>query len=534
MKHRWSWMLGGMLMLANGPAAGEPPNIVFIITDDQPTSQLGFLGGEVLTPNIDRLATGGIQFERAYVSASVCSPSRYTCLSGQHASRCRIPFFTDQSTAEGVTKVLWNVGFADDQVTLPKALQRGGYTTGFVGKWHINGPPRWTLLPPGSDPADPAVKAILADNQAAASEGIRGHGFDYAERVYQGNPNDDQALVHAGLNGHNMEWVTEGALAFIEANRDRPFYLYFSPTLVHVPPPLESLQGDPRRSPVGMLDGPITGVQPSRDNVMQRCREAGIDPAKWGATWLDDGIGAVMDKVRDLGLAEKTLFVFFVDHGMATASKGTCYEGGLVSPTVAYWPGTIQPARTQAMIQNTDFAPTLLEVAGIAPPADMVVDGKSFAPLFRGEPFAGHPAVYSEIGLVRAVSTPTWKYLTFRVPPSLERTLPERMAEHQAELALEREKWPEAMTRELDPEARYYQMGMAPGGSRFERGQMKGDAPWVKNYFDTDQLYDLVRDPTESKNLADDPAYADKLAEMQDLLRGYLRDLPGTYPGLKP
>lgn len=509
------------------------PNIIFIIADDQNTDQIGYIGGKVLTPHIDRMAESGIRFNRCYASASVCSPSRYTCLSGQYASRCSIPQFTKAMTIEGVTRVLWNIGFSEDQITLPVALQQSGYKTGFVGKWHINGLPGWKPLPDGSDPTDPEVIAHLKRNLTNAENGIKKFGFNYAKHVFRGNPWDDKALRNSGLNVHNQEWLTQAGLEFIEQNKNNPFFLYFATTLTHVPDNYASLVGDARKSPVGILPEPIKGVQPSRESVIERCKTAGIDKELWGATWLDDGVGALTKKLDELGLSENTLVIYFVDHGMAAASKGTCYEGGLIAPTFAYWPGVVQSQVSQAMIQNIDFAPTIMEVAGVTPPDDMVIDGKSFAPLLRGDKFRGHDSVYSEIGLTRAVTTADgWKYIAFKVPPSLQRTKKERMADQMK--LIEQQKEYGGYNLSIDPEAPYYQMGMGAGGTAFERHQLNGGAAWKDNYFHPDQLYNLNKDPLETKNLAKDPAYTNKLAEMKKLLVAYLNDLPGTYPELKP
>ncbi|WOO40856.1 sulfatase-like hydrolase/transferase [Rubellicoccus peritrichatus] len=518
----------------NSQSDSKRPNIIFIITDDQNTNELGYLGGNSLTPNIDSLANGGINFTRSYVSSSVCSPSRYTCLTGQYASRCTLPYFTDQASSEGVTRVLWNIGFSPDQINLPQALQGGGYKTGFVGKWHINGLPGWKTIAKGTDVNDPIVKETLESNQRNFSKGVKTHGFDFAKNIYAGNPDDDQGLKNVGLNKHNQEWLTQAGLEFIEEYKDEPFFLYFSTTLTHVPDTHESLTGDPRRSPVGMLDEPITGVQPSRESVIERCKAAGIPKKNWGATWLDDGVGALMKKLDDLGIAENTLIVYFVDHGMVSTSKGTCYVGGLIAPTVAYWPAKVKPQVCDKMIQNIDFAPTFLQVAGITPPVGMKIDGNSFAPLLWGEPFEGHTSVYSEIGLTRAVTTKDWQYIAFRVPESMQRTVDERMKDHLRliEDMKKKNQWYEKWT--VDPEARYYQMGMGAGGLSFERWQYNNGGAWKPHYFDADQLYDLKTDPLQSTNLAGDPKYAAKLAEMQKLLKTYLNDLPGTYPGLKP
>ncbi|MEM1108966.1 MAG: sulfatase-like hydrolase/transferase [Planctomycetota bacterium] len=517
-------------------ATPQRPNIVFIITDDQQNRELGYIEGEALTPNFDRMAREGVVFEKNYVASSVCSPSRYTCMTGQFASRCSIDFFNKETTTEGVRRVLWNIGFADDQPTLPRVLQANGYRTGFVGKWHINGVGKWENPPaPGSDPSDPAIAAILKENHDSIAHDIKAFGFDYADGVYRGNLVDDKKLVNTGMDEHNMEWLTKAALDFIEESRDEPFYLYFATTLNHVPDPKVSLKADPRISGEGLLDEPITGIMPPRESIYTRLKEHGVPEDLADATWLDDGVGAVLSKLEELGIAENTLVIYFNDHGMADRSKGTTYEGGLISPTLAYWPGRITPQRVSNITQNTDFAPTILDATGVTPPSDMVIDGKSWLPLVDGEVEATHESAYSEIGLVRSVSTPEWKYIAFRVPPSLQRTQAERLGEHKEQYAELYEAQPELRTNpgfQIDPEARYHQMGMAPGGHRFERGQLNPDAAWIDNYFDADQLYHLAIDPKESNNLAADPAYAEKLAEMKQMLRGYLENMPDEFETL--
>ena len=529
-----------LLFIAAGAHAAERPNIIFLITDDQANSELGYMGGNALTPNFDRMAAEGVRFDQNYVASSVCSPSRYTCLSGQFASRCSIPFFTDQSTDEGVRRVLWNIGFAAGQPIVPKVMQANGYRTGFVGKWHINGVGVAPQAPKGSDAADPAVAGLLKKNYDAICEGIKGFGFDYVKGAYRGNLHDDKLLVNTGMDEHNMEWLTKSALDFINeassADDNKPFYLYFATTLTHVPDVNTSLKADPRISGEGLLAEPITGLLPPRESIYERLDAAGVPRDMAKATWLDDGVGALLTRLEDLGIAENTLVVYMNDHGMASQSKGTAYEGGLVTPTLAYWPGTFAPQTVDTLTQNTDFAPTFFEIAGVTPPANMVLDGKSWLPLVDGRAQHTHTSVYSEIGLTRSVTTADrWKYIAFRVPLSFQRTTEERLAEHRAELAqtLIENPWMAGNPRyDIDPQARYHQMGMAAGGHRFERGQLNPDAAWYGNYFDTDQLYDLNADPQESTNLAADPAHAEKLVEMKGLLRGYLETMPDTFEDL--
>ncbi len=536
MKTTFSAVAGAAFLSKNSTAFAQPkrPNVIFIITDDQPVESFGFLKQKALTPNIDRLSEKGAYFSKFYVCSSVCSPSRYTCLSGQYASRCNIPFFKNQCTEDDVTRVLWNVGYEHNQVTLPKALKREGYKTGLVGKWHINGVlDKCTPIAKGSDPFSPQVKKTMQENYTIICNGIKNFGFDYVSSAYAGNLHDDPNLRNTGCDEHNMEWMTKAALDFIDDNKDNPFYLYFAPTLLHVPNVTHSLvHADPRISGEGMLDEPITDIMPSRKSVIERVKAKGINMKYAGATWLDDGIGALIKRLEKHGIADNTLIIYFNDHGMNHGSKGTCYEGGLITPTMAYWPGKIKPQKCDELMQNIDFAPTILDVCGVAVPAEMKIDGKSFMPVLEGKTKKLHDAVYSEIGITRAISTKKWKYIAFHVPASLQRTQQERLADHKA--YIESVYKSSGIKIDPDPEAKYYQMGMEAGGSRFERGQLTRTAPWKKNYFDPDQLYDLENDPLETTNLALDPKYKSTLEMMQKKLQDFLEDLPGTYPGLKP
>jgi len=525
-------------LCVSASAARRKPNILFIITDDQFRDHFGFLGGKALTPNIDRLANEGMFFENGFVSSSVCSPSRYTCLSGHFASRCPQPYFKQGNTAEGVTRILWNLGFVDGQPNVPRVLKRAGYKTGFTGKWHLNGTMHLIeQIEKGSDPCNPAVQKVMRSNQEAIANSIKQYGFDFAQAVYGGNPNDDKTLVATGCNVHNQEWNTKAAIDFIEENKDESWYLYFSPTLMHVPDTFASLTGDPRKSGMGVLDAPITGVQPSRESVLERTKAAGIPRKNRAATWLDDGIGAIQTKLRELGLEKDTLIVYYNDNGMEYRSKGTCYQGGIRTQIMAYWPGVIKPGRPQELVQNVDFAPTFFELAGVEPPEGMILDGRSLAPIFKGDqPKDWREAVYSEIGLTRAVTTKDWSYVAFYVPPSLQRTREERVAEakeyYYGEM-LEKHPWMKDKYPFLE-DGRYFQLGMKPGGFAFERWQLsdpKG-TPWAPNYFARDQLYHLKSDPTEKYNLAREPRFRPGLEKMQGLLRDYLKSVPGPYPGL--
>jgi arylsulfatase A-like enzyme len=529
------------VLLSFSVEAGEKkqPNILFVVSDDLYRDQYGFLGGNALTPTFDRLASEGIYFENGYVSSSASSPSRYSSLSGHYTSRCQLEWFTRGNTAEGVTRILWHAGFSAGQLNVPRVLKEAGYSTGFTGKWHLNGMRHLIQsIQAGADPYNPDIQKIMRNNQRLICEEIKQYGFDFVEAVYSENPSDDPTLKATGCDVHNQEWHTQAALRFIDTHKDGPWFLCFAPTLMHSPNPFASLTGDPRKSGMGVLDRPITGVQPSRESVIERTKAAGIPEKNRAVTWLDDGLASVLAKVQEHGLEKNTLIIYINDNGMESHSKGTCYQGGIRTQIMAYWPGVIEPGlRPRELVQNVDFAPTFFELAGIDPPKEMVLDGRSLVPLFRGEsPEDWRTVVYSEIGLTRAVCSTDWSYVAFYVPPSLQRTKKERVAEARQYYygdMLKQHPWMEGVYPFLE-EAPYFQLGMKPGGLAYERWQLKSaeESPWAASYFDQDQLFDLRTDPKETRNLATLPAYQGQLELMKQELSRFLKRLPGPYPGL--
>ncbi|MHC4120325.1 MAG: sulfatase family protein [Planctomycetota bacterium] len=501
------------------------PNVIFIITDDQKLDSFGFIRKKALTPNIDRLASEGVYFSRGYASSSVCTPSRYTCMTGRYASRSQVGKFTRGISGEGQTWVHWNADMAYGETNVAKTLKKAGYATGIVGKLHgfeLPGHSKETNRK--SNPNDPEVARILRANQQVFAVGLKKHGFDFAERLNRGNLASVKTLPES-LRQHNPEWVVEGALNFIEQNKDRPFYLYFATTLLHGPPPLESLKSDPRITEAGFLDEPPR-VQPSRKSVLERVKAAGIDDTLAPATWLDDSIGAIIGKLDQLNLREDTLIIYFNDHGVE-GGKGSLYEGGIATPIIFNWPGRIKPRSSGELVSNIDFVPTILSACGVRRPGAMHTDGLDLMPVLTGQTDRTRDSLYCEIGHTRAVVTKRWKYLAFRVPPSRQQSKAERvlaMAEYYA-------KNPAKKSKTMDPDARITHIHRVPGGDGTE--QSSALKHYAKNYFDTDQLYNLENDPRERTNLANDPKYRKVLQKLKAELKTHLALLPGTFAEFK-
>lgn len=516
-------------VLAAAAALAAPatkPNILVIFTDDLDFEEVGVLArygdaalagvpakrtATALTPNLDRLIGQSQVFTQFHVASVVCTPSRYALLTGQHCSRSQL--LQKRHPVDGPACVEFNTDIETGQWHIGRGMKAAGYTTGLVGKWHnteLKGTP-YHVEPPICDyqgkedgPQDPALpenaKRIKAAYDAAVKHLRDDIGWDYVSSIYMANANQLGLPKPLWVHESNMEWFTAGVLRFLEQQKgkDKPFFLYFAPNIPHGGSADRFAKADPRATPEGLVDWHL-GVQPPRDDVLRRVREAGQRPVLAWATWLDDGVGAILKKLDELGLAKNTIVIFSSDQ--QSHGKWTCYEGARVPLTVR-WPGRVKPGPPNAALLNSiDFAPTLLELAGgkLPAPGEAVVDGRSFAPLLTGGKLAERP-VLIEMGYGRAVISGGWKYIACRYPEAIEQQ------------ARQRGRRPDFL------------------------GRFKEKGPDEKTwpaFGETDQLYNLGADPLEQKNLAADPACAAKLAELKALLKAALAPLPHVFGEFK-
>ncbi len=503
---------------------GQRPNIVFVILDDMHRHMFNCLPegrGKNLTPHIDRLAAEGMVMLGQHVVSPVCTPSRYNCLTGRYASRALKP----QAARSHQTVVTWNTHIEAHDTTVASLLKKAGYATGFVGKNHVVRVPGWKKIDWDADPTAPTAKATLQANVGHIGRAMKKVGFDFAERIYHNNP-DGNGSRHLAV--HNLDWIAEGALSFIDQHRDRPFFLYLGSTIPHGPGAKErSWQADPRVTADGILEIP-PGVLPERASLPRRLKQAGITaPGRENLLWLDDMLGAIMARLKKHGLDENTVVFFFNDHGQA--AKGTLYQGGVSNPSIIWKQGGFPGGPTShALVSNVDFAPTILELAGIAP-AGHAFDGRSFASVLEGRTDSVRPSLYFELGYARGLRKGPWKYLALRYPDSVK-----NMSLDQRRKALERvNKNLRRRGRPIvtdDPTQAFSHVSAIPGGGDAERSST-GKYP---AYYDADQLYHVGDDPNERTNLAYNPEYASVLKDMKRELRQYLDRLPGTFAELKP
>ncbi len=518
----------GLFSLA-AAAASSPPNLLVIFTDDLDFEEINALAphgdaalagvqpaaaGRPLTPHLDRLVGQSRLFTRFHVAATVCTPSRYALLTGQYCSRSTS--LQKKHPVTGAACVEFNTDILPGQWHLARGLKAAGYTTGIVGKWHntdIRGSP-YHVEPPICDytgkesgPQDPSLpenaRRVRAAYEATVKH-LRGDiGWDYVSSIYVNNANALGLPKPLWQHESNMEWFTAGAVKFLEQQpRDGPpFFIYFAPNIPHGGGGERFAAADPRATPEGLVDWHL-GVQPSRADVLRRVRAAGIPPNFAWATWLDDGIGVILRKLEERGLAENTLVIFASDQ--QSRGKWTCYQGSRVPLTVR-WPGRVAPGSLDAtLLSSVDFAPTLLELAGgqLPVPAEAIIDGRSFASLLTGGAEVVERPVFVEMGYGRAILRGNWKYIAVRHPsPVLARAkstgqIPDLMGRFRVTNNGDRHRWP--------------------------------------SYGAPDQLFELASDPLEQRNLAADPAYAARLAEMRKLLTTAVAPLPHVFGEFKP
>ena len=473
-------------------SAAEKPNIIFFLVDDYEKPETSPYGGNVLTPNLDRLAAEGMLFNNAYVTSTVCTPSRYTMLTGRYAGSSTAKEFLTFFPKGRQSMPGFNVSLEQDNMNVGNVLARNGYATGFVGKYHVGlehdegffKEAGLFNIPKNIEYTD-ELNQHKYRNEKIHRKLIKDRGFTWAKNIYWGNLKDP-------FKGHNPEWTTAAAIEFIEEHKDQPFYLHVCSTLLHGPNGEwhNSLLNRELVTGEGMIEKPIKS-QPSRASVMKRIKAAGLTENEAGYLWMDDGIGVILDKLDELGIADNTIFLFVSDHG--SSGKGSLFRTkGMEVPCIVRWPNGIKAGTVcDELLQSTDFVPTWLEVAGAEIPKGYHLDGISLAPLFKNPDQPYRDYVFGEMGGARSIKTKDWNLITLRYPKDI--------------IAYEDRK-----LKQLT--------GLSGGISR---------AGYTHKYaFDTDQLYHLGRDPGEQVNLAGDPEHAIQLKKMMRTLSAVLEGFP--------
>lgn len=438
------------------------PNILIIYADDLGFGDIGFNGAKgVKTPNIDRLAMNGVNFTDAHCTAATSTPSRFSLLTGSYAFR------SNAAILPGDAPLLID----PEKGTLAAMLQKAGYKTAVVGKWHLGlgrGEVDWNkeikpgprevgfdysfLIPATAD----RVPCVYIENQHVVGtdindpvtvsyvQDLEGYptGTNHPELLrFKADLQHSNTIVN-GIGrigfmkgGKKALWVdedfpvllTDKAMTFIEENREQPFFLYFALTDVHVP-----------RVPNPMFIGKST-MGPRGDVIAE----------------MDWCVGQLMQKIEDLGLTEKTLVVFSSDNGPVLndgyddlaaellgehqpagpfrGGKYSAFEGGTRVPTIVSWPGVVKPGISDALVNQIDLYASLAKLTGQIPGVNDAPDSEEFLNTWLGKSAKGRKSMLEE-AFTLAFREGEWKYIN-----PIEKPTPEWLKNKDVETALSNE-----------------------------------------------------------------------------------------------
>jgi len=368
------------------------PNVLFFLVDDYGIKDVGVEGSTFYeTPNIDRLARGGMRFTQGYSACQVCSPSRAAIMLGKYPARIGITDWIGAAVGESFAKgrkvkllppdYLHNLPAED--TTLAEALKQAGYTTFFAGKWHLGSKGSW--------PED--------------------HGFDINKGGWESggpsggyfapwkNPN-----LPSGPPGESLtQRLASETISFIEQNKDKPFLAYLSFYAVHSPIQTTKALWSKYREKASKQPAPSERFKIDRRLPVRQVQD---NPIYAGLIEnMDTAVGRVLKRLEELGLADNTIVCFTGDNGGVTSGdnyssselpyrggKGRQWEGGFRVPFYIRAPGVTRPSSTcDTPVIGTDFYPTILQLAGLPLRPRQHVDGVSLAPLLEGGKIAPRP-----------------------------------------------------------------------------------------------------------------------------------------------
>lgn len=361
-------------------AQSRRPNILLIVADDLGYAGVGCYGCEdIPTPHIDSLARHGIRFTNGYVSCPVCSPTRAGLMTGRYQQR-----FGHEFNPGPPATAASDFGLPLTEVTLADVLKRAGYATGMVGKWHLGLAPQFHPMKRGFDEY---------------------FGFLHGAHSYVDAQADSRNPILRGTTPvDEKEYLTDAftreAVAFIERHRREPFFLYLTYNAVHTP-------------------------MHATEKYLQRFQHLADPKRRTHAAMLsamDDGIGAVLAKLRETKLEENTLIFFLSDNGGPTptntssnhplrGTKGQVYEGGIRVPFIVQWKGHLPAGKTyDSPVIALDILPTVASVVGAKLPTGRRVDGVDLMPYLTGKKAgAPHQVLFWRFGERRAVRQGNWK-----------------------------------------------------------------------------------------------------------------------------
>ncbi len=394
-------LIGAFSFISLAPVvtkAAENTNIVFFLVDDLGWTDLGCFGSTFYeTPNVDKLAAGGMQFTSAYAACPVCSPTRASILTGKYPVRTGVTDYINPAGNNQPAKwrrktKLLPAPYRDhlqlQEVTLAESLKKAGYATFFAGKWHLGIEGKWP-----------------EDQGFDVNRGGIERGGPYGGKQYF-SPYGNPRLKDGPAGEHLPDRLATETVKFIEANKDGPFLAYLSFYSVHTPlMARKDLQQKYAAKRMNLpADKEIWGVEGARKVrlVQEHAVYGGMVEA------MDQAVGKVLNALERLDLTSNTAVFFMSDNGGLSTSeghptsnlplragKGWMYEGGIREPMIVRAPGVTRAgSKSDAVVTSTDFYPTILELAGLPAEPEHHVDGKSFVAVLKGKPFSRGPVYW--------------------------------------------------------------------------------------------------------------------------------------------
>jgi arylsulfatase A-like enzyme len=371
-----------LLALPCFAAPKPPPNIVFILADDLGWADLGCYGSSFYeTPNLDALAAGGMRFTDAYAACCVCSPTRVSILTGKYPARLQLTDWLPGQRDKPEHK-LRRPQLVDhlpkDEVTIAAALKKAGYVTACMGKWHLGGP---EFFP----------EKFGFDVNVAGCK--LGHPPSYF------SPYKIPTLKDGPMGEYLTDRLTQEAVDFIKASKDKPFFLYLAHYAVHNPQQAKRDLIEKYIAKAHKLN--FTNAPEFRAEGKEKTRLIQNQPVYAAMVQsVDESVGRITQELKDLGLLTNTVVIFTSDNGgLSTtegsptsneplrAGKGWAYEGGVREPLIVHWPRQVQASSLSSqMVISSDFYPTLLQIAGSPLLPAQHRDGVTFVPALKGSP----------------------------------------------------------------------------------------------------------------------------------------------------
>ena len=391
------------LLIAAAPAGrigaqpGRPPNIVIILADDMGYGDIGAFGApNIRTPRLDAMAAQGQKWTNFYVQP-VCSPSRAALLTGRLPVRSGMFSRPDGRAAPGVLLDRAAHGLPLDEITIAELLKSSGYVTGMVGKWHLGQLPQFLPMRQGFDswfglPYSHDMRMTVPRDNEYKTAAYYNPKPEYWDVPLMRN---DQVIERPVDHRTLTRRYTEEAVRFIDANRSRPFFLYLAHSMPHIP--LARSDGYVGHSSAGLYGDVIEEIDWSTGQVLDALRAAGVDRQTLVLFTSDNGP-----------------WLPFETHGGSAGplreGKGTTWEGGVRTPAIFWWPGTVSPGTVTDIGSGLDLLTTAASLAATPPPRDRILDGFDLSDPLRGTGASPrHTLFYYSDSELRAVRKDRYK-----------------------------------------------------------------------------------------------------------------------------